>query len=129
MKMVNTAGHRQLKQSADTGRRLARGFRYLGRTALFALIVFFADLGGLLAFGMLAKTSLILILTLEGGLGLLLGVAVSLSATPFATRIGQVLLDTSPWSIDAEKHAMRAGFRWMLVSSILILLGFALSAS
>jgi len=84
-------------------------------------------IGLLITSGGVSKPLLVLLLFLEGGAGLLVGVGVSASATPSISRLGQVLLGTAPWSRDYEKHAERIGWKWMIASSLLIGAGFVIS--
>jgi hypothetical protein len=77
--------------------------------------------------GAVSKSPLVLLFFLEGGAGLLAGAGVSLSATPSVSRVGHMLFGTAPWSRDSEKHAERVGWKWMLASSFLIVIGFGLS--
>jgi hypothetical protein len=70
---------------------------------------------------------LALILLLEGGLGLIAGIGIVLSATPTISRIGQELFDTAAWSRESEKHAEKTGWKWLLTAIILVLVGFIVS--
>ncbi len=97
---------------------------------LSALIIALVDsLGLFLALGFMPFATLVLLLFLEGGIGLMVGVGISLSSTPSVSRVGETLFGTAPWSRQGEKYAERAGWRWMLASSFLILIGFVLSVS
>ncbi len=111
----------------DFGRAQRRALRYVGKIGAYAVALVIADTLALLILGWLARTTLALLLFLQGGLGLLVGVGISLSSTPYVSRLGQVLFDTSPWSRDGEKHAEVVGFRWMLGSVFLIVIGFGVS--
>lgn len=124
-----------------TGRARNRGIRvqalrnrakglivFLGRPVLAASLLAAGDsLGLFLALGSIPESTLILILFLEGGFGLILGVGIALSATPSAAKLGETLLGTAPWSRDSEKNAERVGRKWLMASSFLILIGFSLS--
>src|SRR2546425_9660185 len=55
---------------------------------------------------------LALTLFFQGGLGLIIGVGISLSSTPSVSNVSERLFGTSPWSRDAEKHAERVGWKW-----------------
>ncbi len=81
----------------------------------------------LLITGTVSATTLTLVLFLEGGLGLLAGVGISLSSTPSISSLGETLFRTSTWSHESQKHAESVGLKWMVVSAILIILGFAVS--
>jgi len=74
-----------------------------------------------------AKT-LTLILFLEGGLGLLAGSAIIVSATPSVAKAGELLFKTSSWSQEAERHAEMIGVKWMAASMSLVLFGALVSA-
>ncbi len=99
------------------------------RPMVYSCFVLLADsVGFLLWQGSVPRLTLVLTLFLEGGLGLLVGVAIALSSTPSVARVGEVLVGTSPWSREGEDRARRTGARWMLVSVFLILIGFVVSA-
>jgi len=71
---------------------------------------------------------LALTLFFQGGLGLIIGVGISLSSTPSVSNVSERLFGTSPWSRDAEKHAERVGWKWLIASAFLIAIGFMASA-
>lgn len=73
------------------------------------------------------KTALVLVLLLEGGVGLLAGSGIALSSTPSVSKVGETMLGTAPWSREAEKHGERVGLKWMVGASVLIAVGFGLS--
>ncbi len=101
---------------------------FLKLPLLAGLTILAINLVGLLiTFGVVSKPLLVLLLFLEGGVGLLVGVGVSVTATPSISRLGQVLLGTAPWSRDYEKHAERIGWKWMIAASLLIGAGFVIS--
>ena len=110
--------------------RLLSLARYLSRTLLAALLLTIFDLIGLLLLqGLIDQSTLVLLIFLEGGGGLLVGVGISLSSTPTASRIGHTVLGTTAWSIDAEKYAERVGLKWIIASALLVLIGFVLSVA
>ncbi len=82
----------------------------------------------LLWLGFVPRPTLVLITFLEGGFGLLIGVAIALSVSPSVAKIGEVLTGTSPWSPEVEKHARNIGIKWMIGALFLILIGFTVSA-
>ncbi len=83
---------------------------YVGTPFLAAFLVAGGDsLGMLLGFGSIARPTLVLVLLSEGGLGLLLGVAIALSSSPSVSKFGQTLFGTDRWSRDAEKHSKKEG--------------------
>jgi len=95
---------------------------------LSALVIALADsLALILRLGFIPATTLILVLFLEGGLGLLVGVGISLSASPSVSRVGETLFGTTAWSREDERYAERVAWRWMLGSAFLVLIGFLLS--
>lgn len=73
------------------------------------------------------KPTLILVLLFEGGIGLLAGTGVALSATPSVSKVGETMLGTAPWSRESEKHGERVGLKCMLGALVLIAIGFGLS--
>lgn len=70
---------------------------------------------------------MVLVLLLEGGLGLLAGTGIALSSTPSVSKVGETMLGTARWSKESEKHGEKVGLRWMLGSCVLITIGFGLS--
>jgi len=95
---------------------------------LASLLIASGDaLGLLFSAGRVSTSTLVLVLFLEGGVGLLLGVVISLSSTPSASTVGETLLGTASWSQDAERHAEKVGWKWMLASCFLVLIGFLVS--
>jgi len=101
---------------------------FLEKPLLAAIIATLIDCAALLlTLRRVSGDSLSLILFFEGGLGLIVGVGISLSSTPSASKIGETLFGTAPWSRDAEKHAEKVGWKWMLASTLLILVGFFVS--
>ena len=74
-----------------------------------------------------SKDTFVLLMFLEGGLGLLAGVGISLSNSPSVAKTSEQLFRTSPWSREAEKHAQRAGLRWIIASTFLVIIGFLVS--
>jgi len=101
---------------------------FLEKPLLAAIIATLIDCAALLlTLRRVSGDSLSLILFFEGGLGLITGVGISLSSTLSASKIGETLFGTAPWSRDAEKHAEKVGWKWMLSSTFLILVGFLVS--
>ena len=102
---------------------------YLRKPFLVASVITVADsLALLLALGRVSRDTLTLILFLQGGLGLIVGVGVSLSSTPSVATVSERLFGTDPWSRDAEKHAERVGWKWLIASAFLIAIGLMASA-
>src|SRR5437879_8976253 len=106
---------------ARTLRLLLQSFLYsLIPIAVTALIIF-------LGTGSVAKDTFVLLMFLEGGIGLLLGVGISLSNSPSASKAGEFLFKPAPWSREAERHAESIGLRWITASLFLVLIGAAVS--
>jgi len=109
-------------------KRTQRLLEYLERPVVAASVLALGDsLGLFVSLGSIPKPTLVLILFLEGGIGLILGVGIALSATPSAAKLGEMLLGSAPWSRGGEKHAEGVGWRWLVASSLLILIGFGIS--
>jgi len=101
---------------------------YMKKPALAAIIIPLVDtLALLIGFGFISRNTLTLVLLLEGGIGLISGVGITLSSTPSISKIGQVTIGTAAWSKEAEKNAERVGLKWIVTASLLVLVGFALS--
>ena len=103
--------------------------RYLRKPFLAASTIALGDsLVLLLILRHVSVDTLTLILFFQGGLGLIVGVGVALSSTPSVAAVGERLFRTDPWSMSAQRHAEKAGQRWLLASAFLILIGFVVSA-
>ncbi len=108
--------------------KVQRFLRQALRPLTYACFLLLVDsLGLLLWLGLVPREILVLVLFLEGGLGLLLGVVIALSATPSMAKVGEVMIGASPWSREGEDHARKMGRMWMLASALLILMGFIVS--
>src|SRR5205807_7551409 len=59
---------------------------------------------------------LALTLFFQGGLGLIIGVGISLSSTPSVSNVIESLFGTSPWSRDAEQSSAGVGWNWWMAS-------------
>ena len=122
---LNTA---RIRDQRDPKARDDPVFKYLVVPFMAAMFVTSSDaLGFLLVLRTIPPTAFVLVIFLEGGLGLITGVAISLSSTPSASAVGEKLFGTAPWSREAERHAERVGWRLLIASTLLILLGFAVS--
>jgi len=98
------------------------------RPAIGALIVTLSDLIGImLVTGAIRLTTLVLIMILEGSLGLIGGAGIVLSSTPSISKFGEMTIGTTPWSREGEKNAEKVAGKWIVASSLMILAGFALS--
>jgi len=110
-------------------RKEPRRFRnYLIRPAIAAGAITCVD--GLILFfisGAAWRQTLVLALWLEGGLGLLAGAGIALSSTPSISKTGEMIFNTAPWSRESERNAERVGLKWILGSSLLVLIGLAVS--
>ena len=73
------------------------------------------------------KSMLTLVLFFEGGLGLIAGTGIALSATPSISKFGELTMGTAAWSREGEKNAERVGWKWVFGSTVLILIAFAVS--
>ena len=133
MRVVSSTGNNQ-----DSERRASRSVRvrlfstakYLSRPLLAALLVASIDsLGLFLLQGSIVQSTLVLLLFLEAGVGLIAGVGIALSSTPSVSRMGQTLLGADPWSREAERHAERVGSKWLIASVFLVSIGFVLSVA
>ena len=105
-----------------------RIWNYLIRPAFAASAITCVD--GLILFFILQsnwKQTLVLALWLEGGLGLLAGAGIALSSTPSISKAGETIFNTAPWSRESESNAERVGLKWILGSSLLVLIGLAVS--
>ena len=129
--MLNLTGTDQNPQagaSLTVQDRLSTLAKYLSRPILVATLVTLIDtLGLFVLFQTILASTLVLILFLEAGVGLLVGVGVSLSSTPSVSRVGQTILGTSPWSKESERHAERVGWKWIVASSFLFLIALVIS--
>ena len=109
--------------------RLGQVASYLAVTFAFAAAVVLLDVAGLLlTTRSTPKSTLTLLLFLEGGLGLIISVVIALSSGPSVAKAGETLFGTSPWSQGAQKHAEKTSLRWMLASAYIIIIGFVVSA-
>ncbi len=127
---AENSGESKIQAMSSVRNRFLLALRYLARPFLAALLVALGDsLVLLLALMSIPISTLVLLLFLEGGVGLMVGVGISLSSTPTVSRVGETLFGTSSWSREAEKHAERVGWKWMTGSVLLIAIGFALSVA
>jgi hypothetical protein len=124
----NTINSKAMSETGSIGRR--RGIaRLAARSVIYASIITLVDSAILTIFDhAIPRPMLTLVLFLEGGLGLLAGVGISLSSTPSMARIGEELFRTSSWSKKSQRHAEIVGLKWMLVSAFLVIIGFVVSA-
>ena len=68
-----------------------------------------------------------LVTFLEGGIGFIAGVGISLSNSPSISKTSELLFKTSPWSREAERHAEKIGLKWITTSIFLVLIGAIVS--
>ncbi len=109
-------------------RKTRRIFVYVKKPVLAAFTVTFLDLTGmLLIIGTFPRTTLALVMLLEGGFGLLAGAGIALSSTPSISKIGEITIGSARWSREGERNAERVAGKWIIASSLIILFGFALS--
>ena len=117
-------------KSRVSGKSLDRVLNYLKTPALGSSVVALLDLFFLqLILGSPSKTTWVLVLLLEGGAGLIVGSAIALSSTPSISKAGEIMFERAPWSREGERNAERVAGKWMIASTLLILAGFALSAT
>lgn len=112
----------------DLRKEPRRLWNYLVRPAIAAGAITCVD--GLILFFISMATwrqTLMLALWLEGGLGLLAGAGIALSSTPSISKAGEMIFNTAPWSRESEKNAERVGLKWIMGSSLLVLIGLAIS--
>jgi hypothetical protein len=112
----------------DLRKEPRRAWNYLIRPAIAAVAITSVD--GLILFfisGATWRLTLVLALWLEGGLGLLAGAGIALSSTPSISKTGEMIFDTAPWSRESEKNAESVGLKWILGSSLLVMIGLAVS--
>src|SRR5215467_3641636 len=88
---------------------------YLSQPVIAALTLATVDWLGLFLFrGTVDVSTLVLLLFLEAGVGLMAGVGISLSSTPSVSKIGETVLGTAPWPLRSERHAERVGLKRMI---------------
>jgi zinc transporter ZupT len=112
----------------DLRKEPRRLWNFLIRPAIAAGAITCVD--GLILFvisGASWRQTLVLALWLEGGLGLLAGTGIALSSTPSISRAGEMIFNTAPWSRESEKNAESVGLKWILGSSLLVLIGLVVS--
>jgi len=101
---------------------------YMKKPVIATISILLVDILALrTSFGFISRDTLTLVVLLEGGIGLISGVGIALSATPSISKLGHAAIGTAAWSKEAEKHAERVGLKWILTASLLVLAGFALS--
>ncbi len=129
-KPYRTIGPQSKSCTILTKTRLPSFAGYLAKPLLAALILASLDSTGLLITqGSIDQSILVLLLFLEAGAGLLVGVGISLSSTPTVSKIGHTVLGTAEWSRESERHAEGVGWKWMIASGFLFLLGIVLSVA
>jgi hypothetical protein len=109
-------------------RRTRRILTYVKKPVIAAFTITLLDLTAvLLLTGTLLGTTLTLVMLLEGGTGLLAGAGIVFSSTPSISKIGEITFGSASWSRDGERHAERVAGKWIIASSLIILMGFVLS--
>jgi hypothetical protein len=122
---VFDSGQKKRIPSMSLRRRI---LSYLKTPVIGASIVALMDLLGLqLLSGSTLKTTLVLVMFLEGAVGLIAGSAIALSSTPSISKSGEIMFGTAPWSREGERNAERVAGKWFIASTFMILTGFALS--
>lgn len=101
---------------------------YMKKPVIAAFTVTLLDLTGiLLTTGTLPRTTLALLMLLEGSIGLLAGAGIVLSTTPSVSKVGEITIGSAGWSREGERHAERVAGKWIIASTLMILTAFALS--
>lgn len=101
---------------------------YSKTPVIAAVIVVFLDLILLeILFGSVSRIMFVLVLFLEGSLGLIAGAGIAISSTPFISKIGEMTVGRSAWSRESEKNAEKVAGKWITASALIILIGFSLS--
>ena len=127
---ASSASNDNGSKSRVSGKSLHRVLNYLKTPALGASVIALLDLFFLqLILGSSSKTTWVRVLLLEGGTGLIVGSAIALSSTPSISKAGEIMFERAPWSREGERNAERVAGKWMIASTLLILGGFALSAT
>jgi hypothetical protein len=130
MRLVSAALDNVSKSRIHSRSRGRRVLDYLKTPLIGASVVSLLDAVVLQpVFGSLSKTTLVLVLFLEGSIGLIAGSAIALSSTPSISKTGEIMFGRAPWSREGERNAERVAGKWMIASTLLILAGFALSAT
>jgi hypothetical protein len=130
MRQISLALDNVSKSRVHERGRARRILDYLKTPVIGASIVSVLDsVVKLLFFGSGSKTTLVLVLFLEGSIGLIAGSAIALSSTPSISKTGEIMLGRASWSREGERNAERVAGKWMIASTLLILAGFALSAT
>lgn len=118
--------HRSNKSSLNVKGRRLLGF--LKAPIISICLVSLVDpLILLLLIGTISRTTLILIIFLEGSVGLIASGVIALSATPSISKAGEMFLGRTSWSREGEKNAEKVALKWAVASSLLALIGFLLA--
>jgi uncharacterized membrane protein len=130
MRLVSAPLNNVSKSRVHNRSRRRRVLDYLKTPLIGASVVSLLDSVVLQpVFGSMSKTTLVLVLFLEGSIGLIAGSAIALSSTPSISKTGEFMFGRAPWSREGERNAERVAGKWMIASTLLILGGFALSAT
>ncbi len=121
-------GSRDAPRAGVSSQIVRRSLLYAKKPVIVAFIITLLDLVGIvLVARTIPRTTLVLVLFMEGSIGLIAGAAIVFSSTPSISKIGEVTIGTASWSKKAEKHAEKVAGKWFVASSVIILTGFALS--
>ena len=130
MRLSSVAPDNATKSRVHSGSRGRRVLAFLKTPIIGASVVSLLDSIVLQpVFGSASKTTLVLVLFLEGSIGLIAGSAIALSSTPSISKTGEIMFGRAPWSREGERNAERVAGKWMLASTLLILAGFGLSVT
>ncbi len=124
----NYDSSRNTSRTGVSTRKTRRILAYVKKPVTATITVVLLDLvGTLLITRTLPRTTLALVMLLEGSTGLLAGAGIVLSSTPSISKIGEITIGSASWSREGERHAERIAGKWIIASSLMILIGFALS--
>jgi hypothetical protein len=84
------------------------------------ILIFFGDLSQVAYF-------LSLVILVEGGLGLIVGGAISLN-TPIISKMGEVFFHSKPWSAKRQKELETKARAWIVTGLILVFAALLVSA-
>jgi hypothetical protein len=116
-------------ENSVVGKRLRRFLSYVKTPVIAASAIALLDPLVLEPIsGSVSKLTLVLVLFLEGAIGLITSSAIALSSTPSISKVGEITFGTARWSREGEKYAEKVAGKWVIASALLILIGFVLSA-
>ena len=124
----NYDSSRNTSRTGVPTRKTRRILAYMKKPVIATFAVILIDLVGILLITRtLPRNTLALVMLLEGSTGLLAGAGIVLSSTPSISKIGEITIGSASWSREGERHAERIAGKWIIASSLMILIGFVLS--